>query len=313
MERLIPKSMIPITLWDGELMYLPPQLVSKWEALLIENGLFERAKQRSPEGFTGGRSKEDTDNHFAWRFTGSSARVMLAMLDPNEELQQSSDAIAKMFSGNKVFLVDLPMGAGAASVAILSVLCELRKQKLIPRMPLEISIIGGDISPYAQEYAKAALQRLIPDLEEQAISIDYTVVHWDVCDSFSNTDLIKCLTIKSQNCATKLLLMTNFNDFLEKDKKWKEAEPQLNELFRYSRDKNSVAVWLEPQLNVVVLSFIPRLITWFKALFAKILPQEANQENSMQSSIKVKHPLVDGHFHNRLVVVRFDLPEGPSR
>ena len=27
----------------------------------------------APEGFEGGMSKQDTDNHLAWRFTGSSA------------------------------------------------------------------------------------------------------------------------------------------------------------------------------------------------------------------------------------------------
>lgn len=88
MSRLIPKELIPSTLWDNEesLMYLPPQLISGWMILLEKNGLLDKAKTRAPEGFQGGKSKEDTDNHFAWRFSGSCARVMLSMLDPHQDL-----------------------------------------------------------------------------------------------------------------------------------------------------------------------------------------------------------------------------------
>ena len=146
MSRLIPKESIPITLWDNEesLMSLPPQLISSWKFLLEKNGLLDKAKAAASEGFEGGMSKEDTDNHFAWRFTGSSARVMLSMLDPNQDLYEIPDVFARFFSGNRVFLADLPCGSGAASISILSVYCELRKQGLVPREPLEVIIVGGN-------------------------------------------------------------------------------------------------------------------------------------------------------------------------
>jgi hypothetical protein len=177
---------------------------------LEKNGLLEKAKTRAPEGFEGGISKDDTDNHFAWRFTGSSARVMLSMLDPKQELIGISDVFTKFFSGNRVFLADLPCGSGAASISILSVYCELRKQGLVPREPLEVVIVGGEVSEFAQCYADEGLAGLINDLKEQAIEIEFEIMNWDVCDPFSNAQLINHLILRSQRCAAKVLMLANF-------------------------------------------------------------------------------------------------------
>jgi len=234
MTRLIPVEMIPNSLWNREnsILYLPPQLISCWEMLLDKYQLRDKAMIEAPRGFEGGMSKEDTDNHLAWRFTGSSARVMLTMLDPFQNLRDIPDVFARIFSGNKVFLADLPCGSGAASMSILSVFCELRKQGKIPRMPLHLVIVGGELSQYAQDYAKEALGSLINALEAQAITLEFSVIDWDVCDKFSNTDLIKQLTLKSQNCPAKLLILANFSGFLEREKKWNEASKQFDEIGR---------------------------------------------------------------------------------
>jgi hypothetical protein len=315
MDRLISKEMIPGSLWNNEesTMYLPPQLVSIWTMLLDKYGLREKAMQPAPEGFEGGISKEDTDSHLAWKFTGSSARVMLSIIDPHEELPEISDAFIRTFSGNKVFLADLPCGSGAASISILSVLCELRKQGRLPRMPLEVVIVGGEISKYAQNYAKEALESLMGELEEQAITIVFDVIGWDVCNQFSNTDLIRYLTLKSQHSATKLLMLANFSGFLQGRGKWKEAKKQFEELFRHSREENSIALWIEPRKNNVISQggFMPRLVTWFRQFFREFLPTSGeNDDNNIyaESIAQVKHPLCEGTFRNQIVVVRFDLP-----
>jgi len=220
MSRLIPKELIPHTLWDSEssVLHLPPQLISSWKTLLEKNGLLDKAKTRAPEGFEGGMSKEDTDNHFAWRFTGSSARVILSMLDPKQDLDEISDVFTQFFSGNRIFLADLPCGSGAASLSILSVYCELRKQGLVPREPLEVIIAGGEISEFAQCYANEGLISLINDLEEQAIKIEFEVMDWDVCDPFSNAQLINHLTVRSQGCSAKVLVLATFLGFCKEIK-----------------------------------------------------------------------------------------------
>lgn len=316
MARLIPVEMIPNSLWSKQdsILHLPPQLISSWKMLLDKYQLRDKAETKAPEGFEGGMSEENTKNHLAWRFTGSSARVMLTMLDPLQQLHHIPDVFARIFSGNKVFLADLPCGSGAASMSILSVLCELRKQGKLPRMPLDIIILGGEISPYAQNYAKEALESLRTELEAQAITIEFDVIDWNVCDKFSNTDLIRQLILKSQNCSSKLLILANFSGFLQKDGKWKAATTQFDELFRYSRGKNSIALWVEPKTNEVTTegAFLGRLIKWFKNLFSKVLSKnkEIEQVHHVGSSAKVQHPLIKGTFTVNLVVVRFELPSG---
>lgn len=315
MSRLVPKEMIPDSLWNSKLstLHLPPQLISSWVLLLDKCGLRGRAMEPAPEGFVGGRSKDDTDNHLAWRFASSAARVMLTMLDPDEDLAEIPDAFTRIFSGNKVFLADLPCGSGAASMSILSVLCELRKQSRLPRMPLTVAIIGGEISKRAQDHANEAMRSLATELANQAITVEFEAIDWDVCDPFSNTDLIRRLTLKSQNCPAKLLVLANFSGFLQKEGKWKEAQKQFEELFRHSREENSIALWIEPRMNVVIAQggFMPRLIAWFKKLFsAFMLAKDGNGEskNYGESSANVKQPLNEGTFRVNLVVVRFDLP-----
>ena len=314
MKRLIPKEYLPPSLWNDEdsILFLPPQLVASWEMLLDKNNLRERATKRAPRGFTGGRNKNDTDDHLAWRFTGPAARVMLPILDPKEDLKEISNTFARIFSGNKVFIADLPCGSGATSMSILSVLCELRKQSLLPRMPLDVVIVGGDISEYALHYAKEALESLRKELAIQAITVEFDAVEWDVLDQFSNSKLVKHLTLASQHCSTKLLVLANFSDFLQGDSKWKEARTQFEELFRHSRGENSVAIWIEPQKNNVIgeSGFFPRLINWFKGFFIseQIDGDEWNQKNYGKTRTRVKHPLTDGDFRNHLAVIRFHLP-----
>lgn len=314
MARLIPVETIPDSLWSREefALYLPSHLISSWEILLDKYQLRERAMTKAPSGFEGGMSKEDTDNHLAWRFTGSCARIMLAMLDPLEELHQISDVFARIFSGNKVFLADLPCGSGATSISILSVFCELRKQDRIPRMPLHIVVVGGEISEYARHYAKEIFESLKPEFESQAITVEFETMNWNVCDKISNTDLITKLILQSQNCLAKLLVVSNFSGLLEREKKWNEAQDQLEELFRYSRGDNSVVLWVEPEKNNVTKNggFFSRLAKWLRQSLFKVTNKdtENQQDNHNCSSINVKHPLKGGTFRTKLAVIQFELP-----
>jgi len=313
MERFIQKSDLPSSLWcnKSKIMSLPPLLVEHWKSLLVNNELYNLAKKSAPKGFEGGMSKDDTNKHLAWRYNGSCGRIILSLLDPEEQLEKVSDTYASIFAGNKVFLADLPSGSGAAVVSILTTLAELRKQSVIPRMPLTIIIVAGEISETARDYLKEQLDSLKPYLKEQAILIEYSIHHWDVLDKISTADLIKELTLQSQNCHSRLLLISNFTGFLEREKKWKQAEPQFDNLFLHSRDKLSASIWIEPQKNNV-LNLIPRLKAWFTSLFKKtsILKLSPSKKDDWyeQVDIKFNHPIKNGNFHVHLTVMKFDLP-----
>jgi hypothetical protein len=311
--RLIQKKDIPSSLWDSDknILKLPPQLVAEWGRLLDKNNLREMAETVAPKGFEGGISKEDTDKHLAWRFTGSCARVILAMLDPKAELPDVADTFARVFAGNKVFLADLPCGSGAATISILTTLAELRKQARIPRMPLEIVILGGEISEFARIYTSEFLSALKIELENQAITIDFEIIHWDASDKILNKDLIEKLILKSQNCSEKLLIMANFSGFLVNSGKWKSCEDQFEEIFRFSLAPSSTAIWIEPNKNTVINSngLMCQLVKFFKKQFSSLIQKEdiSIEKDYETSTVEVKHPLKDHHFKTGLVVKRFNL------
>ena len=129
-------------------------------------------------------------------------------------------------------------------------------------MPLQIHLIGAELSTFARAYAQEVLDEIRPVLEEQAIFVKADWLEWDVTDSLSNTDLIRMMTQVAVGKANRLLVVANFNGFLEKDRKRKEAESKLGELFRHASGNNSMAIWIEPNMNRATEGVFP----WLKAL-----------------------------------------------
>ena len=100
--------------------------------------------------------------------------------------------------------------------------------------------------------------------EAQAIFVEEVFLPWDVTDSLSNADLIRQATIKSANVCQKLLVIANFNGFLQRNGKRNDAEPQIEELFRHASGPNSVAIWIEPDMNRATAQ--NGLFQWLKGL-----------------------------------------------
>lgn len=316
MARLIKPEDIPETLWHPGLkcLRLAPSLLTAWGHLLRHAGLEEKALQPVPKGEIGGLSQEETDDHLAWRFSGSSARVQLSLLDPRDELAGVSDAFAKVFSGGTVLLADLPCGSGAAVLTMLASISELRRQGRVPRHPLHVKVVGGELSEFARDYASRAMDHIKDALAEQAIWVSAEFLRWDALGKFSTADLTNRLTVLGQDCSARLIVLANFSGFLQGEGKWKEAIPQFESLFVHGRALNSFVLWIEPQTNKVLGSggFFGRALAWFKNLFSTHQSKEEQEalvvENLGKSSACVQHPLKAHQFDVRLVIQRFDLP-----
>ncbi|MGR9013754.1 MAG: hypothetical protein ACU83U_08930, partial [Gammaproteobacteria bacterium] len=250
--RLLDPKLIPNSLWDAEnsVLLLPPALVNAYVTLINRHDLQDLANLRdSKNPPTGGLTQEKTDEHFAQAFDGSVARAQLALLDPKCDAVLSSNAYIQSLAGNKLSLTDAPCGAGAAAFSFLANIAELRARGVLPRQPLDVYLIGAELSDPARAYAQLLLAELCVELEKQAIFVEAEFISWDVTNSLNNTDLIKKMTLVSKDHPRRLLVVANFNGLLEKDQKWKKAEPQFNELFRHASGKNSVALWIEPDMN----------------------------------------------------------------
>ncbi len=251
-SRLLETKLIPDSLWDAEnsILLLPPSLVKAYATLINRHDLQELAVSRdSKNPPTGGLTQEKTDEHFAQAFDGSVARAQLALLDPKCDAVPSSNAYIQCLAGNKLSLTDAPCGAGAAAFSFLANIAELRAKGVLPRQPLDVCLIGAELLEPARVYAQLLLNELCLELETQAIFVEAEFISWDVTESLSNTDLITRMTLASGTHPQRLLIIANFNGFLEKEKKRSEAEPQFNELFRHASGKNSVALWIEPDMN----------------------------------------------------------------
>lgn len=315
MKRILPPELLSTILWDSEnkLLNLPPELSHVYEVVIERHNLGElansRAKDDSP---VGGLSQEATNKHFAQAFDGSAARTQLAFLDPNNDLAETSDAFISIIAGNKLSLTDAPCGAGAATFSLLANVAELRRQNVLPRLPLDVFLIGAEISEPARKYAQEVLDELRPGLETQAIFVNAEFIKWDVTCPLSNTDLIQCFTRNSMDCNKRLLLVANFNGFLERDGKRKEAEKQLEELFRHmSSTENSLAIWIEPQMNLATKGLFPWLIKKIKESwnrFVKIKVEDCSGQDLLSSSAKFRLPLKpEASSDVRLVIVPVDL------
>lgn len=250
--RFLGPGLIPGTLWSpaSETLFIPPSLAMAYETIIDRHSLRGLSESRDPDNPpVGGPSQDHTDKHFAQAFDGSVARMELAFLDPKQAAPLASNALIGSLAGGKLCLTDAPCGAGAASFALLSTVAELRAQRVLPRQPLDVFLIGAELSGPARIYAASLLKELRGSLEAQAIFVQEEFLCWDVTDPLSNTALIKCATIKSDNASQRLLVIANFNAFLEREGKRKDAQPQIEELFRHASEGNSVAIWIEPDMN----------------------------------------------------------------
>jgi hypothetical protein len=274
-SRILKPEHLPRHLWDpdyeqdGErgLLGIPPSLLAAHSAVIQSDTLLRAVPSRSAgDSPVGGVGDEETRIHFVQAFDGSCARCLLAILDPKNEVIFASNRLVRSLAGNSICLTDAPCGAGAAFASFLTALAELRLHGVLPRIPLDVNLIGADVSPLARDYALRVLAEIRNSLEEQAIFVQHSFTNWDVLCQQSNMDLIRQITLGSHQRDKKLLSVANFTGFLISANKYNAAEAQLMELFRYCAVPGSSAIWIEPQNREAVTpntGLFARVKRWF--------------------------------------------------
>lgn len=312
---LNPES-LPATLWDKDekFLRLPQEFSAAYERLIDRYGLRSLATSRTEKDSpTGGVSKAETEQHFAQQFDNSAARAQLALTNVTKDVTSVSDALVRALSGNTICITDAPCGAGAATYAFLCAIAELRAKTVLPRMRLDVRLIGAEISEHARLIAAEMLSELRPYLESQAIFVDADFHPWDVTSNLSTTDLISATIRASSATSKRLLVVANFSGFLSIPGKLKDATPQLDELFRYSSGAGNVAVWIEPQVRFAVakeglLHSIARRATERWQRFTRVVGDDAHTVPYATSDIGFRSTLTPERLRPiRLAVMRLDL------
>ena len=312
---LNPES-LPATLWDKDAKFLrlPQEFSAVYERLIDRYGLRPLATSRTEKDSpTGGVSKAETEQHFAQQFDNSAARAQLALTNVTKDVTSVSDALVRALSGNAICITDAPCGAGAATYAFLCAIAELRAKSVLPRMRLDIRLVGAEISEHARLIAVEMLSELRPYLESQAIFVDADFHPWDVTSNLSTTDLISATIRASTATSKRLLVVANFSGFLSLRGKLAASKAQLEELFRYSSGLENVAVWLEPQMNFSMddgglLHSISRWVTESWHRFAKVVVVAGQQVPYVTSKVMFRSTLAPAQMRPvRLAAMRVDL------
>jgi hypothetical protein len=308
MSRLIKQEDIPVSLWrqDEETLVLPHSLVKSWKSILNQRNLLESATEEIGDGETGGINEEATHKHYSFRYNGSCARFQLTFLDPKDDLKEVSNAFVKSLAGNDVFIADIPSGTGAASLSLLSNIAQLREENVLPKIPLKVKILAGEISKTAIQIFQESFDEINPYLKHYFIEVELKFEEWNVREADSTSQLIKEITLFSQNSTDKILLLANFTGFLEQDRKWKEVQDKFEEIFRHFSGKSTIAIWLEPQLKIVINQFWPRTVNWFKSNF-KYLIGAKETINIETSNAKFEHGLRNETQRTSVAVVKFNI------
>ncbi|QZY96531.1 hypothetical protein [Pantoea dispersa] len=286
---------------------MPKELISSWEQLLDSENLREMALNDSVSNSTGGQDKFETDTHLASKYTGSCARTILSIIDPLDKAELASDTYISIFSGGDVFLLDIPAGAGSGSISILSTLYELRRENILPRYPLNLKILAGEISPSARDYFTRQLKELKPLLETQAIIVEHEITSWNAINLQNNLDFVVKMYEKGKGIPCKLILITNFSGFLGSDQNWESAKSNFESIFHVNKDDNSHVIWIEPQINKARRIF-EKIAKWFFVKFP-FFTQESKGEDDLhcETEINCLHPLKDVKFKARMKLMCFRL------
>lgn len=247
-------------LWQDQTIVIPEELASAYLAVLNRHGLLARATGPRPDSPpVGGLSQEQTDAHFCHAFDGSLARIQLVYADPLGTIPVASQTLRNHLIGGDLCLVDVPAGAGAGALSLLCSVAKLRERGTLPRLPLNVRLLWGEISTPAMQYAFEVLTEVVPYLESQAIFVEVDQFVWDVLSQVSNTNLVEKIIQSRIHHPLVLLLVCNFSGFLEREGKWGEAKLGIENLIQFCSGDLNAAVWIEPDQSAVKSSLFGRI------------------------------------------------------
>jgi hypothetical protein len=312
-DLILETSEIPTSLWDPEtnlggttpngVLSLPGQLAEAYRETLEELGLMQQAQDvaNRDEGCIGGVTEQESRDHFAWNYSGSCGRTELFYLDPHQTFKTTRDAVVSLFSGGYATILDIPSGAGSGTATLFSLIAQLREEGVLPRIDLEVQVVGGDISQTSRIIADSLFERMRENWLEVGILVDHRFYEWDVTSDESTGDLVNAWS-STFDGRPGLLLGNNFSGFLaqplhEGSNKLQidECQSQIRQILTTVSRNSFSTFWIEPANNDARRRLLPRLSHIVKNNYKRIGAVPGN--NLSSSSANLLDPVVsDGHF-----------------
>lgn len=182
---------LPTSLWKGNFLYLPLPLAKAHRDFLTRNSWFSEYNPASAGG-VGGDAPEEAREHVINRFLNSAARMQYVCCDPLDEQPEVRQMVLDQLADGHIYLLDIAAGNGAGTLAILSMIADLRENDSLPTFPVNLNITGVDYSPEALNYYAELLAEIDPWLKSKGIVVDLTL---SVCDLTISGDFSEALEI----------------------------------------------------------------------------------------------------------------------
>lgn len=241
----------PVTasLRQGEDYQLPPLLARAYVDQLHAQGLYERACDYQGGSAIGGAGDEETHVYHCERFVNSATRIVRILADQHGgDFRTAAEALLRTVSVGRVALLDIPSGTGAASLALLGALAELRGNSL-PSLPISVSIFAGDISKRALDLFEDLVGRLQGPLSAAGIEVDIITRVWNAEDTWG-TSVLCDDWLEAQWAAHEYLVLVSAFSGASKSQmeKFRGSFERIAE--RMAR-RSSALLWVEPKMKSV--------------------------------------------------------------
>ncbi len=305
-ERVLPIQRIPKELWQSSILRLPNLLVTSYEAELNRLGLRKRSIENVHQPVHGGSTTAETHDHFAWRFVASAGRVEYTVLAPTDEFSHLSDAFLTTFSEGRIALLDIPCGTGAMSASLICTLAQLRHSKVMPRLPLTITICAGDFSNHAIEIYSKMLDPIVVAAASEGITIKWVTQEWNATRGDQTAALVDRWFDVAKDATEHLVAICNFSGALGNSGQFNAFAPCFEQILARLHDKLATVVWLEPTTNTArksvfkrVAELVARRISWFSNA-----TNAAPKANS-SANYTILNPLTGAAFQSNVLVQGF--------
>ena len=241
---------IPLSLWNSEVLHLPNSLTGAHKNFLDEKGWLELYSPCESRAI-GGPSFEEAQDHVINRFLNSAARMQFVCVDPKDEQSDIRQMVLDQLSDGHIFLLDIAAGNGAGTLAMLSLICELRSHKALPKLPLNVSILGIDYSVDALNFYAELQDKIKPWLETNGINITLTLEPCDLTVTGEFSEALDCFfeDAKSKRVNRFLIIVSAVSGLgLEGFEQIQDSLKIAAANFSHSK-RNSSWLWVETPTN----------------------------------------------------------------
>lgn len=289
-----------LLLSDDDHLLIPSPVAHCYVQLLKELDLTEKAAlSHTIKSCYGGASSELTYDHFAYRFPASFSRPEYLLLDPLNKFIPLTDEIEKIFSFGSIRILDIPCGAGAGSLGLISTLAYNRDRKTAVPLPLSIHVIAADISPTALELTERMHTKLAPTYSERAITVTLETRVWDASKQFSTSSLCNEFFRNNNDTHEHFVLITDISGVGSDT--FETFSSSISELISRLAQVDGGLLWIEPQIKKVKAA-LNKFVDWlYKIGIPKVL-DFTSLIKSNTAEYKWRHPVTDFSATGRLTI-----------